>query len=99
MTAQPSRLPLQKIRDQRQPELLALLRMELRAHCRVARNDRGYRTAVVGVGNQTILVRVELIRVHEIAVKAARSKRDAVEQGVMATLVERIPAHVRNLQA
>src|SRR3954453_17052160 len=42
-----SRLPLQKIRDQRQTELLALLRMELRADGRIARHDRGDRAAVV----------------------------------------------------
>src|SRR4051812_14860627 len=95
----PSRLPLEKIRDQRKAEPLALLRMELRADRRIARDDRGHRTTIVGVGDEAIPVgRVEMIRVHEIAVQPVGPERDAVEQRVVAALVERIPAHVRDLQ-
>ena len=47
-----SRIPLQKVRDQRQPELLAFLRMKLRADKIVTADDRGDRTAVVRFRDQ-----------------------------------------------
>src|SRR5438128_8926569 len=77
-----SRLPFQKIRDQLEPQPLALLGMELRADGRVTRDDGGDWTTVVGVGDQAVAVRLELKRVHEIAVQAVGPERNAVEQRV-----------------
>src|SRR5271165_6882326 len=48
----PLRRPFQEIRNQPQPQPLALFRMELGAHRGIARHDGGNRPAVVGVGDQ-----------------------------------------------
>ncbi len=48
MAGKRSRLPLQKIRDQRQAEFLALLGVKLRADDIVAADDRGHGAAIVG---------------------------------------------------
>src|SRR5204863_3898483 len=87
-----------KIRDQRQAMLLALPGMELRPYRGVARDDRRDRPAVVGLSNEAILVRVELIRVHEIAVQTGGPKRDPLKQRVGTPFVQGVPAHVRDLQ-
>src|SRR2546421_4873117 len=47
-----SRLPLQKIRDQLEPEALALLRMELRARHVVVADHGGDRAALIRIRHQ-----------------------------------------------
>src|SRR5262249_44167484 len=92
--------PLEEIGDQLEAEALALLRMELGADHGVAADDGGEGPAVIGFGDDVRrLGRPEVERVHEIGVRALRPERDAVEQRMRAALIERIPAHVRNLQA
>src|SRR5947209_4372614 len=93
-----SRLPPQKIGNQRQTEPLALLGMELRAGIIVARDDCGDRAAVIGIRHKTISIRVEVIRVHEIAMQSVIPERNPIEQRMRFVRVQRIPAHVRNLQ-
>src|ERR1700724_1406137 len=69
VTAMSSRIPLQKVRDQRQTKLLAFLRMELRAENIVAGYDRGDGATILGVGDKiAALRRIELIGVHKIGV-------------------------------
>src|SRR6202051_205124 len=97
--AMSSRIPLQKVRDQRQTKLLAFLRMELRAENIVARHDRGDRAAVLGIGHKIgALRRIELIRVHEIGVPALWAECQAVEHRVRSRHIERVPAHMRDFQ-
>src|SRR5205085_10534601 len=55
--------------------------------------------AVIGIRDKTILVRVELIGVHEIPVQPLDPERNAIEQRVWLARVERIPAHMWDLQA
>src|SRR5262249_31214833 len=94
-----SRLPLQKICNQRQAELLALLGVELRADDVVAPDDGRDRPAVIGFGDQIpALRRIERKGVHEIGVPPLRPERQALDQWVPTQHIERIPAHVRNLQ-
>src|SRR5215813_6580422 len=55
------RCPLQEVRDQRKSHALAFLRVKLRAHYGVARDDRGDRPAIVGLGDKVGAVsRLEL---------------------------------------
>src|SRR5262249_6243670 len=90
---------LEKIRDQRKTEALALFGMELRAHHGVARHDRGERATIVGLRDEVGAVcDFELIRVHEIGMLALRAGRDTVEHRMVAQLGERVPAHVRDLE-
>src|SRR5580704_3637726 len=99
VTAMSSRIPLQKVRDQRQTKLLAFLRMELGAENIVARHDRGDGTAVLGVGHQIGALRgIELIRVHEIGMPALWAECQAIEHRVRSRDIERVPAHVRDFQ-
>ena len=90
---QPSRFPLQEIRDQPQAETLALLRVELRADHGVAAHDRGDRTAVIGVGDKVCgFADVEMVGMDEIRVQSVRSGRNAVEQRMRPLRIERVPA-------
>src|SRR5207237_9306713 len=90
ITRRPSRLPLQKIGDQLEPQALALLRMELGTDHGVAPHDSRDRTAVVGFGDEVgALGRLEMERVHEIGVQPRRPDRDAVEQRMRPPGVER----------
>src|SRR5580704_15295145 len=99
VTAMQSRIPLQKVRDQRQPELLAFLWMELGAENVVARHDRGDGAAILGIGHKIgALRRIELIRVREIAMQALWAECQAVEHGMRSHDIERVPAHVRDFQ-
>ena len=55
--------------------------------------------AVVGLGDEIgALGRLEMIRVHEIGVQPVRADVDAVEQRMRPLRVERVPAHMRDLQ-
>src|SRR5580704_4071697 len=84
------RLPLQKIRNQREAELLALLGMELRAENVVTRHDRGDGAAIIGLRHQiAALRRIELIGVHEISVPARRAERQPIKDRVRARDIER----------
>src|SRR5690242_447917 len=84
------RLPPQKVRDQRQPKLLALLRMELRADHVVVADDRGQRPAIIGLRNEVICTpRPELEAVHEIGMQAVAPDWNPVEQLVRLFDVER----------
>src|SRR5690349_8866671 len=70
--------PSQEVRDQREAELLAFLGMELRADDIVTPDHRGDRATIFGLRNDVALVlRVELIRMHEIGVQALRPERNA----------------------
>src|SRR5712692_5508145 len=92
--------PLQEIRDEREPEPLALLGVKLRADHGVAADDRRDRAAVIRLRDEIAAIRdFQLIGVHEIGVQPGRAGRDAVEHRVMTDLAERVPAHVRDLQA
>src|SRR4029453_9607605 len=94
-----SRLPLEEVGNQREPEPLAFLRVELAASHVVPCHERSYHTAIVGARDKRATVaRHEMIRVHEIGVEALLSCRDAVEQSVGARELQRVPAHVRNLE-
>src|ERR1700722_12811367 len=94
------RRPLEEIGDEREAEALALLGVELGAEHGVARDDRGDGAAVVGLRDEVGAVGdLELIGMHEVGVQAAGAGGDAVEQRMMAQLVERVPAHVRDFQA
>src|SRR3984893_5420077 len=94
-----SRLPLQEIGDQPQAQPLALLRVELSSDHRVAADDGGEWTAVVRFGDEIAAPgRLEVERVHEISVQALRPDGDAVEQRMRPACIERVPAHVRDLQ-
>src|SRR5580692_225925 len=100
VTAMQSRIPLQKVRDQRETELLTLLGVELGAENVVARHDRGDGAAILGIGHQIgALRRIELIGMHEIGMPALRAEWQAVEHGVWPRDIERVPAHVRDFQA
>ena len=54
---------------------------------------------IVGGGDQRIGARRhEMIGVHEIGVEARIAGRDALEQSVLARELERVPAHMRDLE-
>src|SRR5215475_2548679 len=94
-----SRLPLQEIGDQPQAQPLALLRVELRSDHGVAADDRGEGTAVVRFGDEIgARGRLEVERMHEISVQALRPDGDALEQRMRPARIERVPAHMRDLQ-
>src|SRR5215467_14109903 len=94
-----SRLPLQEIGDQPQAQPLALLRVELRSDHRVAADDRGEGTAVVRFGDEIgARRRLEVERMHEISMQALRPDGDALEQRMRPARIERVPAHMRDLQ-
>src|SRR3981189_1343749 len=96
----PLRLPLQEISDQLEAQPLALLRMELGADEGVAADHGGNRTAIVRLGHEIgALGDAEVERVHKIGVQALRSHSDALKQRMRAALIERVPAHMGNLQA
>ena len=91
---------LRKLAMQREAERLALLGMELRAGDIVASDDGGQRAAIVGLRDEQSAGSdgLQVIGVHEIGVQAIRPGRDAVEQRMRPADVERVPAHVRDLQ-
>src|SRR6266851_10481994 len=94
-----SRLPFQKVRNQSQPEALALFRVKLRADRGVLADHRRHRAAVIGARQHVRLVRgVEVIGVHEIAMAALRPQRQTLEHRMLADHVERVPAHMGNFQ-
>src|SRR3984957_19161993 len=94
-----SRLPFQKIRDQSEPETLALFRVKLGADRGVLADDGRDRTAVIGARQHIGLVgRVEVIGMHEIGVTAFRSQRQAFEHRMLPDHIERVPAHMGNFQ-
>src|SRR4029450_10709369 len=94
-----SRLPLQEIGDQPQAQPLALLRVELRSDHRVAADDRGEGAAVVRFGDEiTARRRLEVERMQQISVQALRPDGDALEQRMRPARIERVPAHMRDLQ-
>src|SRR5438046_648039 len=73
--------------------------MKLAAGKIVAGDESGNRTAVVGSQHYVRgLARGEVIRVHEIAVEAVRPKSQIIEQRMWPQAIERVPAHVRNLE-
>src|SRR3954452_17211586 len=95
-----SRFPFQEVRDQPQAQALALFRVELGADHGVTANDGGDRTARVRLGDETgALGRLEMIRVYEIGVQSVRADIDTVEQRMRPLCIERVPAHMRDLQA
>ena len=70
-----SRLPFEEILDQLQPELLALLGVELRAGNGAAGDDRGDRTAIVGDRDDVLgALGDQVIAVQEIGVPAVRRR-------------------------
>src|SRR3954453_7484860 len=94
-----SRFPLQEVRDQPQTQALALFRMELGADHGVTANDGGDGTAIVRLSDEIgALGRLEMIRVDEIGVQSVRADIDTVEQWMRPLRVERVPAHMRDLQ-
>src|SRR5215468_11081438 len=94
-----SRLPLQEIGDQPQAQPLALLRVELRSDHGVAADDRGEGPAVVCFGDEIgARRRLEVERMHEISVQTLRPDGDAFEQRMRPARIERVPAHMRDLQ-
>src|SRR5262245_19912568 len=93
------RLPLQEIGDQPQAQPLALLRVELSSDHRVAADDRGEGTAVVRFGDEIAArARLEVERMHEISMQALRPDGDALEQRMRPARIERVAAHMRDLQ-
>src|SRR5262245_43127722 len=94
-----SRLPLQEVGDQPQAQPLALLRVELRSDHGVTADDRGEGPAVVRFGDEIgSRGRLEVERMHEISVQALRPDGDALEQRMRPARIERVPAHMRDLQ-
>src|SRR4029078_787632 len=93
------RLQLEKIRDQLEAKLLALLGMKLRAGDVAVGDERRDRAAVIRLGDDdAALFRGEMTRVHEIRVRSAGSRLDTIEQRMRIDDVERVPAHMRNFQ-
>ena len=100
VSAVPSRPPLQEILDQRQTQRLALFRVELRSKHVVAADAGGHRLAVFGGGEELAVVgRLQMIGVDEIGVQPRLAVGDAVEQRVRLRKAQRVPAHVRHLEA
>src|SRR3954471_6101873 len=78
-----SRAPAQEIRDQRQSEALALLRMELRTGEVVPSDDRRHRPTVIAVGDDIArMVSLQGVAVHEISVQTVLARRDPIEESV-----------------
>src|SRR6266478_7633906 len=94
-----SRLPFQKVRNQGQSKTLAFLRVKLGADSGVLADDRRHRAAVIRARQHVRLVGgVEVIGVHEVSVAAFWAERQTLQHRMLADHIERIPAHVRNLQ-
>src|SRR6516165_4066835 len=94
-----SRFPVEEIGDQGKPKFLALFRVELGACIVLPGDEGGDRSAVIGIGDEIGAVGDrEMIAVHEIGMQTPRTERDAGEQGMRLALVERVPAHMRDLQ-
>src|SRR5262249_55840205 len=95
-----SRLPLQEVGDQPQAQPLALLRGWERGAAQGAPADaRGGGPAVVRFGDEIgSRGRLEVERMHEISVQALRPDGDALEQRMRPARIERVPAHMRDLQ-
>src|SRR4249920_1705249 len=95
----PSWSPPQEIGDQREPELLALLGMELRARHVVFGDEGGDRAAVIGARHEIVLLLGdEVIGMDEIGVQPAVAGRDAFEQSMLTPHAQRVPAHMRDLE-
>src|SRR5262245_25052484 len=73
--------------------------MKLTARHVVARNESGDRAAIVGGRNEgQRIVQSEMIGMDEIGVQPFLSQGDAIEERMRTSRVERVPAHVRNLE-
>src|SRR5215510_3907891 len=74
--------------------------MELRAHDGVAADDGGHWPAVLRLRDEVASFELRTAeRVHEIGVQSFGSDCDAVEQWMRLHRIERVPAHMRDLQA
>src|SRR5262245_36274997 len=94
-----SRLPLKEIGDQPQAQPLAFTRVELRYVHTFAADYRCEGTAVVRFGDEICARgRLEVERMHEISVQALRPDGDALEQRMRPARIERVPAHMWDLQ-
>src|SRR3984893_3653263 len=94
-----SRLPFQEVRDQGQPEALALLRVKLGADRGVLADDCCHRPAVIcACQNVRLVGGVEVVGVHEIGVTAFWAERETLEHRMLPDHVERVPAHMGDLQ-
>src|SRR5271167_1969002 len=88
--APPSRLPVEEIRDQGKPKFLALFRVELGAGIILPGDEGGDRPAVVGIGDEIGAIgHREVVAVHEISMQSPGAERNAGEQGMQLSLVER----------
>src|SRR5262249_56457764 len=93
------RLRLKEMADRPTAQALGLLGVELRPNLRVAAAARGEGPAVVRFGDEIgTRRRLEVERMHEISVQALRPDGDALEQRMRPARVERVPAHMRDLQ-
>src|SRR5664279_3180319 len=91
-----SRIPVQEVAVQGQPECGALFRMELRRENIIARKRRGKAATVVGFANTVARVgRARLETVHEVEVAGVgNTPPDRVRPG----LDHLVPAHLRHLE-
>src|SRR5215217_3278750 len=94
-----SRRPPQEVRDQLKPQPLALFGMKLRPEKILPRDNRREGPAIRRDGDHVARIgRLERVGMHEIGVEPIRARRDAGENRVVAPWVERVPAHVRDLE-
>src|SRR5262249_56015733 len=80
-------------------EPLALFRVKLRANHVVASDNGSERAAIVSLRNQVVALRCfQFVRVHEIRMQSIGSHRYTGKERMVFQYIERIPAHMRNLQ-
>src|SRR5262249_20535300 len=95
-----SRLPFQEIGNQPQAQPLTLFRMELRADRGVASDDRSKPASIIDIGKDVLRLRsLQMKGVHEIGVQAIGAERNIAKQRMRLARIERVPPHVRYLQA
>src|ERR1700757_5128891 len=89
-------MPTQKISDQSQPCLLALLRMELRSRDVVPPDDCHDLAAIVSSGDEVSRVdQPKMIAVNKIGM---RLNAEPGEQGVRGSRFDLVPPHMRDFQ-
>src|SRR5262245_46147895 len=93
------RLPLEEIGDHGEPELLALLGVELAAREIVLGDEGGDGAAIIGARDKRVRpLRHEVVGVHEIGVEPTLAGGNAFKQRVLAAERKRVPAHMRDLE-
>src|SRR5215475_5951981 len=94
-----SRPPPEEICDQGKPQPLALFWVKLRARVIVTPDQGGDGPTIVAIRHHVgRVLDPQVVTVDEIRVQAGGPQRNAIEQGMRPLRLQRIPAHMRDLE-